>query len=135
MVAYRILIFKEITGFEKWTIISLLSVTISLTIGLILLVGKADGQTQTYAYDGEPERGDVLIKKCVLYNSTYFYMLVSNATACGEIVQWYDSHNWQFVTETDGKIVLLFGNNMTAKEKAFEEAKNSIIKHLQTSGH
>jgi hypothetical protein len=30
---------------------------------------------------------------------------------------------WQFVTETDGKIVLLFGNNMTAKEKAFEEGK------------
>jgi hypothetical protein len=109
--------------FQKWTIISLLSVAISLTVGLILLVGKAYGQTQTYAYDGEPKWGDVLIKKCVLYNSTYFYMLVSNSTDCGEIVQWYDSHNWQFVTETDGKIVLLFGNNMTAKEKAFEEGK------------
>ena len=106
--------------FEKWTIISLASVAISLTIGLISM---AYGQTQTYAYDGEPKWGDVLIKKCVLYNSTYFYMLVSNSTDCGEIVQWYDSHNWQFITEIDGKIALVFENKMTAKEKAFEEGK------------
>jgi hypothetical protein len=50
-------------------------------------------------------------------------MLVSNATECDGIVKWYDTHNWQFVTETDGKIVLTFENNMTAKEKVIEEGK------------
>jgi len=50
-------------------------------------------------------------------------MIISNPTECDSIVKWYDSHNWQFVTEKDGKIVLTFGNNMTAKEKAFEGGK------------
>jgi hypothetical protein len=35
----------------------------------------------------------------------------------------YDTHNWKCITETDGEIVLTFENNMTAKEKAFEEGK------------
>jgi hypothetical protein len=58
-----------------------------------------------------------------MVNMTYHYMIISNPTECDSIVKWYDSHNWQFVTEKDGKIVLTFGNNMTAKEKAFEEGK------------
>jgi hypothetical protein len=77
----------------------------------------------SYAPDIKPNWSDVLVKKCVLVNNTYFYMLVSNATECDGIVKWYDTHNWQFVTETDGKIVLTFENNMTAKEKVIEEGK------------
>jgi hypothetical protein len=90
---------------------------------LILLVAEDYGQTQTYASDMKPNWIDVLVKRCVLLNNTYFYMLISNSTECDSIVKWYDSHNWQFVTEKDGKIVLTFENNMTAKGKAFEEGK------------
>ena len=97
--------------FEKWTMLTLVLVAATLGIGLMMV----------QAYDGEPKWGEMLIKKCVFSNSTYFYMLVSNSTECGGIVKWYDTHNWQFVTELDGKIVLIFENKMTAKERAFEE--------------
>jgi hypothetical protein len=48
-------------------------------------------------------------------------MRVSNATECGGIVKWYDSHNWEFFTETDGQIILFFKNDRMTKDKAFEE--------------
>ena len=50
-------------------------------------------------------------------------MLISSATECDGIVKWHDTHNWKFVTENNGEIVLTFENNMTAKEKAFGEGK------------
>lgn len=69
----------------------------------------------------KPNWSEPLLERCVHSNITYFYMLISNATECDSIVKWHDTHNWQFVTENRGEIVLTFENDMTAKEKALEE--------------
>jgi hypothetical protein len=96
-------------------------------IGIVVLSAIITGSyflvKFVYASDMKPNWSDILVKRCVLLNNTYFYMLISNSTECDSIVKWYDSHNGQLVTEKDGKIVLTFENNMTAKEKAFEEGK------------
>jgi hypothetical protein len=74
-----------------------------------------------YGSDLKPNWSEPLLERCVHSNITYSYMRLSNATECDGIVKWHDTNNWKFVTETNGEIVLTFENNMTAKEKAFEE--------------
>lgn len=73
--------------------------------------------------DLKPKWDSMLLDKCVHVNVTYYYMRLSNATECDSIVKWHDTHNWKFVTETNGEIVLTFENYMTAKEKAFGEGR------------
>jgi hypothetical protein len=74
------------------------SIVMVRTVFLIFKLG--------YDYDEDPKWKNTLLKKCIIANNSYFYMRVSNATECGGIVKWYDSHNWEFFTETDGQIVL-----------------------------
>ena len=52
--------------FQKWTMITLAIVGISLTVGLVFLVGNASGQT--YAFDP-------LLTKCVIYHDDHLVIL------------------------------------------------------------
>lgn len=82
-------------------------------------------------YPEEPKWDKMLLESCVHVNYIYSYMRISNATECDGIVKQHDTHNWNFVTERNGEVILIFENNMTSKEKAFEEG---IVENKQLTG-